>query len=77
MSLGDALSILQAAAIVVGAAVAVWKIASTTGALCREIAHLGITIGELKVVVERVSHEVGCLQTRVAVIEARNGFDER
>lgn len=77
MSLGDALSILQAAAIVVGAAVAVWKIASTTGALGREIRHLSVAIERLETVVERVSHEVGCLQTRVAVIEARNGFDEK
>lgn len=72
MTLGDALSILQAAAIVAGAGAAVWKISATTGALAAEIRHLGSAIDELKTVVERVSIEVGSLRTRVAVIEANH-----
>lgn len=73
MTLESALNALQALALIGGAGVAVWKIASTTGALGREIRHLSGAIERLEIVVERVSHEVGCLQTRVAVIEARNG----
>jgi len=76
VTLENALSLMQAAALIGGAGVAVWKIAATTGDLGREIKHLGSTISDLKVVVQQMSHEMGTLQTRVAVIEEqhRNGM---
>jgi len=77
VTLSDVLQVLQAATLIGGAGVAVWKIASTTGELGREIRHLSGAIERLEVVVEKVSHEVGCLQTRVAVIEAANGWSAR
>lgn len=75
MTLSDVLSILQGSAVIGGAGLAVWKIASTTGALGREIKHLGDTITDLREVVHTMGTEIHSISTRVAVIEEhhRNG----
>lgn len=75
MTLESLLSVMQAAALIGGAGIAVWKIAAATGALGLEIKHLGATIADLRTVVHQLSGELSAVSTRVAVIEEqhRNG----